>query len=93
LGIAGLDAAICQIVRWHCVDLHAEVARRIEVTVDERTIGKWLCKLRLTRLQPRPYHPKKDPASEEAFKKRQLFVDRRLGRHGHQPAGGDLVPG
>jgi transposase len=69
LVIAGPDAAIHQVVRWRCVDLRAEVARRFEVTVDERTIGKWLGKLRLTRLQPRPYHPKKDPAAEEAFKK------------------------
>ena len=69
LVIAGPDAAIHQVVRWRCVDLRAEVARRFAVTVDERTIGKWLGKLRLTRLQPRPYHPKKDPAAEQAFKK------------------------
>jgi len=69
LVIAGPDAAIHQVVRWRCVDLRAEVARRFKVTVDERTIGKWLGKLRLTRLQPRPYHPKKDPAAEAAFKK------------------------
>jgi transposase len=69
LVIAGPDAAIHQVVRWRCVDLRTEVARRFEVTVDERTIGKWLSKLRLTRLQPRPYHPKKDHAAEDAFKK------------------------
>jgi transposase len=73
LVIAGPDAAIHQVVRWRCVDLRAEVARRFEVTVDERTIGKWLSKLRLTRLQPRPYHPKKDPAAEEAFKKTSVL--------------------
>jgi transposase len=73
LVIAGPDAAIHQVVRWRCVDLRAEVARRFEVTVDERTIGKWLGKLRLTRLQPRPYHPKKDPAAEEAFKKTSVL--------------------
>jgi len=28
-----------------------------------------LRKLGLTRLQPRPYHPKKDAAAQEAFKK------------------------
>jgi len=37
--------------------------------VSERTIGKWLRKLKLTRLQPRPYHPKKDAAAEELFKR------------------------
>jgi hypothetical protein len=36
----------------------------------ERTIGKWLHKLKLTQLQPRPHHPKKDAATQEAFKKR-----------------------
>ena len=69
LVIAGPDPAIHQVVRWRCVDLRDEVARRFKVTVNERTIGKWLRKLRLTRLQPRPVHPKKDPAAEEAFKK------------------------
>jgi hypothetical protein len=24
-------------------------------------MGKWLRRLEMTRLQPRPYHPKKDP--------------------------------
>jgi transposase len=69
LVIAGPDPAIHQVVRWRCVDLRDEVVRRFEVTVGERTIGRWLGKLRLTRLQPRPYHPKKDPAAEESFKK------------------------
>jgi Winged helix-turn helix len=32
-------------------------------------VGRWLRQLRLTRLQPRPYHPKKDPEAETAFKK------------------------
>jgi transposase len=121
LVIAGLDPAIHQVVRWRCVDLRDEVACRFGVTVAERTVGKWLRKLRLipaavdgdsppsssakaedprlsllppqgrhgwsafadhddasldgsvswavgmTRLQPRPVHPKKDPAAEAAF--------------------------
>jgi transposase len=49
--------------------LREEVARRFEVTVHESTIGKWLRQLGLTRLQPRPLHPKKDAAAEMAFKK------------------------
>ncbi len=68
LVVAGPDAARHQVVRWRCVDLRDEVARRFSVTVSERTIGKWLRKLKLTRLQPRPYHPKKDAAAEAAFK-------------------------
>jgi transposase len=73
LVIAGPEPATHHVVRWRCVDLRAEVARRFKVTVDERTIGKWLSKMRLTRLQPRPYHPKKDHAAEAAFKKTSVL--------------------
>ncbi len=38
----------------------------------ERTVGKLLRRFGLTRLQPRPYHPKKDVAAQEAFKKVSL---------------------
>jgi transposase len=67
--IAGPDPKVHGIIRWRCIDLCAEVTRRFTVTVPERTMGKWLGKLGLTRLQPRPYHPKKDAAAQEAFKK------------------------
>jgi transposase len=70
LVVAGPDPEKHQVVRWHCADVRVEVTRRFSVTVPERTIGKWLRKLELTRLQPRPYHPKKDAAAQEAFKKR-----------------------
>jgi transposase len=69
LTIRGPDPEKDRVVRWRCVDLRDEVARRFAVTVTERTIGKWLRKLELTRLQPRPFHPKKDAAAQEAFKK------------------------
>jgi hypothetical protein len=36
----------------------------------ERSVGRLLHRLEMTRLQPRPYHPKKDAAAQEAFKKR-----------------------
>lgn len=72
LVISGPDAAIHKVIRWRCVDLRDEVTRRFGVTVAERTIGKWLRQLRLTRLQPRPVHPKKDPQAEEAFKKTSI---------------------
>ena len=68
-GGAGPDPQVHKVMRWRCVDLRDEVARRFAVTVDEDTIGRWLRKLKLTRLQPRPYHPKKDAAAQEAFKK------------------------
>lgn len=69
LVIKGPDPEQDNVVRWRCVDLREVVARRFAVTVTERTIGKWLRKMDLTRLQPRPFHPKKDPAAEDAFKK------------------------
>jgi transposase len=69
LVINGPDPEKNKVVRWRCVDLRDEVARRFSVTVTERTIGKWLRKMRLTRLQPRPFHPKKDAAAQAAFKK------------------------
>jgi putative transposase len=69
LVVKGPDRAITKIVRWRCVDLQAEVARRWSIEVHESTIGRWLGTLGLTRLQPRPVHPKKDAEAEAAFKK------------------------
>lgn len=69
LVVQGPDPDKHGIVRWRCLDLREEVSRRFCVTVDERTVGKWLRALGLTRLQPRPYHPKRDVAAQETFKK------------------------
>lgn len=69
LVIQGPDPAVHQVVRWRCTDLRAEVARRWSVEVHESTIGVWLGELGLTRLQPRPVHPKKDASAEATFKK------------------------
>ena len=69
LVIAGPDPEVHGVVRWRCVDLRAEIERRFSVTVHENTVGRWLHELRLTRLQPRPVHPQKDPQAEETFKK------------------------
>jgi transposase len=69
LVIKGPNLAQDKLVRWRCLDLREEVARRFTVEVHERTIGKWLRQLGLTRLQPRPVHPKKDPDAETTFKK------------------------
>jgi transposase len=60
LVINGPDPTINGVVRWRCVDLMGEVKNRFSVEVYESTIGKWLNQLGLTRLQPRPVHPKKD---------------------------------
>lgn len=67
--VEGPDPKLHTVIRWRCVDLRAEVVRRFSVRVDKITIGRWLRKLRLTRLQPRPHHPKKDAEAQEAFKK------------------------
>jgi transposase len=72
LVIAGPDPDTHKVVRWRCVDLREEVRVQFSVTVAERTIAKWLRALGLTRLQPRPYHPKRDLAAQEAFKKTSL---------------------
>ncbi len=69
LVVKGPDPATNHVVRWRCVDLQAEVARRFNVKVHVNTIGVWLGKLGLTRLQPRPVHPKKDAEAEANFKK------------------------
>lgn len=72
LVIKGPDPEEHEVVRWRCVDLREEVARRYQVTAHESTIGKWLRGLGLARLQPRPFHPKKDATAEAAFKKTSL---------------------
>ena len=49
--------------------MRQKVARRFNVTIHERMIGAWLRQFRLTRLQPRPNHPKQDAAAEVAYQK------------------------
>jgi len=68
--IKGPDPERHTVTRWRCFDLREEIAKRWSVTVCEQTVGRWLRQLRMTRLQPRPFHPKKDPDAEVAFKKR-----------------------
>ena len=69
LVLAGPDPARDGVVRWRCVDLRSVIASRYGVVVHERTVGKLLRRMGMTRLQPRPYHPRKDAAAQEAFKK------------------------
>jgi transposase len=69
LVLDGPDPAVHRVIRWRCVDLCEEVARRFSVTVNVGTVGKWLNAMGLTRLQPRPFHPKKDEAAQATFKK------------------------
>jgi len=67
--LEGPDPERNKVIRWRCADLQAEIASRWSVSVTERTVGKMLRRLRMTRLQPRPFHPKKDAAAQETFKK------------------------
>jgi transposase len=72
LVIKGPDPERHKVVRWRCVDLCEEIARLYSVRVGKGTVGKWLRKLKLTRLQPRPHHPKKVAEAQETFKKTSL---------------------
>ena len=67
--LAGPDLAKDKVVRWRCCDLQGVIAERFGVDVHERTVGKLLRRLRLTRLQPRPHNPKLDEAAQALFKK------------------------
>jgi transposase len=69
LVLKGPDPEKDGVVRWRCVDLCRAVRRIYAISVNKRTMGKWLRKLKLTRLQPRPHHPKKDAEAQAAFKK------------------------
>ena len=42
LVLAGPDPKVHKVVRWRCIDLRDEVARRFSVIVDDGTIGRWL---------------------------------------------------
>ena len=67
--LAGPDLRQDGVVRWRCVDLQSQIKTRFEVELHERTVGKLLRRLGMTRLQPRPFHPKSDMAAQEAYKK------------------------
>jgi len=69
LVVSGPDPTVDHVVRWRCIDLREKIARRFSMSVHKRTVAKWLRAMNLTRLQPRPFHPKKDAAAQEAFKK------------------------
>jgi transposase len=70
--LEGPDPERNQVYRWRCADLRDEIAARWSVRLHERSVGRLLQRLAMTRLQPRPYHPKKDAAAQEAYKKISL---------------------
>ena len=77
LVLAGPDLKRDGVVRWRCLDLRAQIKARFAVKLHERTVGKpgkalalpVLRRLGMTRLQPRPHHPKTDVAAQEAYKR------------------------
>ncbi len=64
----GLDFERDGVVRWRCRELQQRIKQEFSVALHESTIGKMLHQLGFTRLQPRPHHPKKNAAAQEAFK-------------------------
>jgi transposase len=95
LTIKGPNPEMDKVVRWRCVDLREVVARRFSVTMTQRTIGKWLRRRELTRLQPGPSHSKRDAPDQTAVKElRQPGEDGIARQHGRQQrADRGMVPG
>ena len=56
------------VVRWRCVDLQRVIKERFKVTLAERTVAKLLHQLGLSRLTPRPLHPRQVARAQENFK-------------------------
>ncbi len=75
--LEGPDAERNQVIRWRCADLRDGIAARWSIELHERSVSRLLRRLDMTRLQPRPHHPKKDVATQEAFKKRMARPARK----------------
>ena len=56
LVLTGPDPARDGVVRWRCIDLRDRIADRFAVEVHERTVGKLLRRMGLSRVQPRPHN-------------------------------------
>lgn len=78
--VAGPDLKKHGVVRWRCEDLVKQVSARFGVRdVHPSTMGKWLRRLRLTKMTARPFHPQKDEEAQVAFKRDfAAIVDERL---------------
>ena len=64
---AGPELARDGVVRWRCIDLRSEIAERFEVTMHERSVGKLLRRLGLSRVQPRPHNPRRNLDAQQTF--------------------------
>jgi putative transposase len=52
------------VVRWRCCDLKAEIKKRFDVEISERSVGRILRERGFRRLSVRPKHPKADEAHQ-----------------------------
>ena len=82
--LEGPNPDIDGVVRWRCVDLRDAIAARWSVRLHVRSVGRLLHRLDMTRLQPRPFHPKKDEATQADFKKNSRALWRKPCRHQRQ---------
>jgi transposase len=69
LVLTGPDPVRDGVVRWRCIDLRDQIADRFAAEVHERTVGKLLRRMGLSRVQPRPHNPKRDLDAQATFKK------------------------
>ena len=90
--LTGPDLKQDGVVRWRCVELRSQIKTRFAVELHERTVGKLLRRLGMTRLQPRPFHPKSDAAAQEAYKKLRRPGRRRPAARGGRQDHAGLVP-
>ena len=93
LVVAAPDPKKHQVVRWRCVDVREEVSRRFSVTVGERTIGKWLRKLKLTGCSHVRFIPKRMRRRSRLLKKLQCHSKASAARQHCRNPRRDLVSG
>jgi len=88
----GPDPKRHHVVRWRCADLRDEIQARWSVRLHVRSVGKLLHRLKMTRLQPRPFHPKVDVAAQETYKKISSARRGSIARSSARQTCRDLVP-
>ena len=78
--VAGPDLAKDGVVRWRCADLASVIRTQFGVEYHESSVGKLLRSLGFSHVSARPRHPKQDPETIEAFKKKgsSNFINERI---------------
>ena len=62
------DPTVDGVVRWRCIDLKAVIAKRFDVEISERSVGRILNERGFRKLSARPKHPEVDAEEQEAFR-------------------------